>query len=296
MRLGRLLPRTAGTNFIPVALGILPALLLLLAFVGLPIIGAIRLSFSKWAGIGPVRWIGLSNYIEILSDPQTLRTLWTTTWYAAASATLIVVLALFLAAAVSGRVRGSVFYRIVWFLPGIAPAAAAAIFWANAFQPNTGAINVILGAIGLGASHAWLATSSTALLPVIVVTVWGGVGFAFLILLGAIEQIEGALYEASTIDGATKFQQFRFITLPMVRPTMVILWLLEFIWAFNGFTIVWAMTRGGPGNATATLPVVVYKEAFQFTHFGPATALAVVGGVFLLSVGLIALRIGRTRQ
>ncbi len=130
----------------------------------------------------------------------------------------------------------------------------------------------------------------------IVVTVWGGVGFAFLILLGAIEQIEGALYEASTIDGATKFQQFRFITLPMVRPTMVILWLLEFIWAFNGFTIVWAMTRGGPGNATATLPVVVYKEAFQFTHFGPATALAVVGGVFLLSVGLIALRIGRTRQ
>lgn len=296
MRLGRLLPRTAGTNFIPVALGILPALLLLLAFVGLPIIGAIRLSFSKWAGIGPVRWIGLSNYIEILSDPQTLKTLWTTTWYAAASATLIVVLALFLAAAVSGRVRGSVFYRIVWFLPGIAPAAAAAIFWANAFQPNTGAINVILGAIGLGASHAWLATSSTALLPVIVVTVWGGVGFAFLILLGAIEQIEGALYEASTIDGATKFQQFRFITLPMVRPTMVILWLLEFIWAFNGFTIVWAMTRGGPGNATATLPVVVYKEAFQFTHFGPATALAVVGGVFLLSVGLIALRIGRTRQ
>lgn len=296
MRLGRLLPRTAGTNFIPVALGILPALLLLLAFVGLPIIGAIRLSFSKWAGIGPVRWIGLSNYIEILSDPQTLRTLWTTTWYAAASATLIVVLALFLAAAVSGRVRGSVFYRIVWFLPGIAPAAAAAIFWANAFQPNTGAINVILGAIGLGASHAWLATSSTALLPVIVVTVWGGVGFAFLILLGAIEQIEGSLYEASTIDGATKFQQFRFITLPMVRPTMVILWLLEFIWAFNGFTIVWAMTRGGPGNATATLPVVIYKEAFQFTHFGPATALAVVGGVFLLSVGLIALRIGRTRQ
>lgn len=296
MRLGRLLPRTAGTNLIPVALGILPALLLLLAFVGLPIIGAIRLSFSKWAGIGPVRWIGLSNYIEILSDPQTLKTLWTTTWYAAASATLIVVLALFLAAAVSGRVRGSVFYRIVWFLPGIAPAAAAAIFWANAFQPNTGAINVILGAIGLGASHAWLATSSTALLPVIVVTVWGGVGFAFLILLGAIEQIEGSLYEASTIDGATKFQQFRFITLPMVRPTIVILWLLEFIWAFNGFTIVWAMTRGGPGNATATLPVVVYKEAFQFTHFGPATALAVVGGVFLLSVGLIALRIGRTRQ
>lgn len=294
MRPGRFFPEAAVSRAVPVALGILPALVLLLAFVGVPILQAVRLSFSKWAGIGPVRWTGLSNYINIFSDGQTLSTVWITIWYAGATSTFIIVLAVLLAAAVSGRVRGSVFYRIVWFLPGIAPQAAAAIFWAHSFQPSSGAVNIILGAIGLGSHHAWLATPATAMIPVIVVSVWSAVGFAFLILLSAMEQIEASLYEASTIDGASKLEQFRFITLPMIRPTMVILWMLEFIWAFNGFTIVWAMTRGGPGTATSILPVQVYKEAFQFTHFGTATALAVVGGAILLSVAIVALRIGRT--
>jgi raffinose/stachyose/melibiose transport system permease protein len=122
------------------------------------------------------------------------------------------------------------------------------------------------------------------------------VGFAFLLLLGAMEQIPVSVYEAARIDGAGKVRTFFSMTLPLIRPVLVIVVLLQVIWHFNGFTILYAMTKGGPGYATTTLPVLVYREAFQQLDYGPASAMAILGGIVLLGVGIASVRLNRSRQ
>jgi raffinose/stachyose/melibiose transport system permease protein len=276
--------------------GVAPALLVIAVVLGGGIVQAVVVSLSNWQGIGPVDVTGFSNYSQILSDPNTLTTLKITIEYALATAIGIVVLATVLAAAVSAGVRGSSWYRVIWFLPGIAPGAAVAIFWTTSFQPRFGAVNILERALGGSGNSALLADPSTALIPIIIVSVWAGVGFAFLLLLGAMEQIPTDLYEAAGVDGASRVRQFFAITLPLARPVLVTTLMLEIIWAFNGFTLVWAMTRGGPGNATATLPVVVYQDAFSFAQYGPAAALAVIGSIILIAVGAVGLRLSRSAQ
>jgi ABC-type sugar transport system permease subunit len=186
--------------------------------------------------------------------------------------------------------------KIIWFFPGIAPPTAVAIFWSSSFQPESGVVNVILGKLGLGNAYAWLASSDTALYPVIFVGVWSAVGFAFLVILGAVEQIPVSLREAAVVDGANMRQQFTKITLPLIRPILMTIFTLQIIWTFNGFTVVWAMTNGGPSDSTSILPILAYKEAFRYGRFGTAAAMAVVTGIFLMIVGTIGIRMSRSEQ
>lgn len=285
-----------GSRRITLALTISPAILLMILFLGIPAIQGIRISFSSWTGFGDVDFIGLDNYIKVIRDSPFLASLQTTALFASMSTAGIMCIATPLAAAVSARMRGAAFYRVVWFLPGIAPVAAGGVFWATAFQPHQGIVNVFLGAVGLGSDHAWLASENLSIYPTIFVTVWGSVGFAFLLILGAMEQIPVSIYEASRVDGAGAFRRFFSVTLPLVRPVLVVTAILELIWQFNGFTVIWAMTEGGPGYATSILPVLVYKLAFQELSFGPASAIAVMGGAILIVIGLISLRLSRSRQ
>jgi raffinose/stachyose/melibiose transport system permease protein len=278
-----------------IVLAVSPALVLVACFFGVPIVQGIRFSFSSWGGTGPIIWDGLNNYRQTFTA-SFASTLLLTVRYSVLSMAGIMAVALGLAAAVSAGVRGSTFYRIVWFLPGVAPLAAVGVFWSAAFQPGQGVVNAILGSLGLGNEHAWLAETSTAIYPVIAVTIWASVGFAFLLLLGAMEQIPVSLYEAARIDGAGKVRAFFSITLPLVRPVATVVALLELIWTFNGFTIIWAMTLGGPGTATSILPVLVYRDAFQNLDFGLASSMAVVGGVILMIIGIVSLKVGQSRQ
>jgi ABC-type sugar transport system permease subunit len=186
--------------------------------------------------------------------------------------------------------------KLIWFFPGIAPPTAVAIFWSSGFQPESGVVNILLGKIGLGNAHAWLASSDTALYPVIFVGVWSAVGFAFLVILGAVEQIPVSLREAALVDGANMRQQFTKITLPLIRPILMTIFTLEIIWTFNGFTVVWAMTNGGPSDSTSILPILAYKEAFRYGRFGTAAAMAVITGIFLMVVGTIGIRLSRSEQ
>lgn len=284
-----------GSRRSTVALAILPAFLLVGLFLALPLLQGVRLSFSSWYGAGPVTFIGLDNYKAAISS-DFASTLLLTAKFAVLCTVGIMVLATLMAASVSSGVRGAKVYRVLWFLPGIAPIAAVAVFWGTAFQPNQGAVNVVLGSIGLGRNHAWLASATQAIYPPIFVTVWASVGFAFLLMLGAMEQIPVSIYEAARIDGASRTRMLFSITLPLVRPVLSVTALLELIWSFNGFTVLWAMTQGGPGYATSILPVQVYKQAFQQTNFGLASAMAVIGGVILVIVGIVVLNLSESRQ
>ncbi|SED96294.1 carbohydrate ABC transporter permease [Ruania alba] len=277
-------------------LGAVPAAVLLATFVGVTVVQAGVISLSEWHGIGPLEFVGLRNYAEVLAEPATWEALRVTTVFAFASTAGVIVTATLLAAAVSAKMWGSTSYRIIWFMPGIAPAAAAAIFWASAFQPNFGAINEIAKLLGFEGSSALLASGATALIPIILVTIWSSVGFSFLLILGALEDVPPTTYEAARIDGASATRQFFSISLPLAQPVIATTSILALIATFNGFTQVWAMTRGGPGSATNTIPVAVYKEAFQFANYGTAAALAVIGAVILTILGAIGLALTRSRQ
>ena len=264
---------------------LLPGLAVLAIFFGLPVLDLVRTSLSNWSGIGPREWTGVDNFAEVFSE-ATIRSALTRSIFMGVGVALgIAALGTVLAAFVSRGLAGSRIYRVLWFLPGVAPPTAVAVFWALSVQPFAGVVNVVLGGVGLGDGHAWLADPSTALIVIIAVGIWQGVGFAFLIILGAMEEVPVSVYEAAMIDGAGAVRSFFQITLPMIRPVLSTVVLLNIIWAFNGFTLVWGMTRGGPGDSTTILPVLVYKDAFQSSNFGVAAAMSVVGGIFLLILG-----------
>lgn len=277
-------------------IAVAPAALALIALVGLPLIHGVRISLSDWHGVGDLDFVGIDNYLKLFTDPRILESMWTTIVFAVLTSAGILIIATLLAAAVSRGARGSGFYRVVWFLPGVAPIIASALFWSQSMQPDTGALNYILGLLGLGSDHAWLSNPDQALWPVIGVAIWASVGFAFLLILGAMEQVPVELYEASAIDGATGVRQLFSVTFPLIAPVFSAVALLQFIGAANNFGVVWAMTRGGPGDATMTLPAMVYTEAFVTGNYGFSAAIAVASGVVLILIGLLGLRLGRTRQ
>ncbi|WP_232668082.1 carbohydrate ABC transporter permease [Pseudonocardia sp. TRM90224] len=285
-RLGRHLPLIA----------VAPAALAILAVFGYPTFDGIRLSFSDWLGFGEPDWVGAANYVSALSSPDMWHSLWVTLVFSVGTSFGIVAIGSVLAATISMGAPGSKFYRVVWYLPSIAPGTAVAVLWSTGFQPDFGFVNGVLGALGLGDNHAWLADSSTAIFPTIFVSIWSGVGFSFLLLLGAMEQIPVSVYEAAGLDGASDTQKFFHITIPMIRPVLVTCSLLQFIWAANGFAMLWGMTQGGPGTATQTLPLLVYTKAFGLAEYGVASAMAVISGVLLLGVGIVSLRLSRSQQ
>jgi len=274
---------------------IVPPLVVLLATFGYPIIEGVRISLSSWSGVGPLNFIGLDNYISAFQDPAVVQSVLRTLFYAVVVGLGVVTLASALAAAVSRGAKGSGFYRVIWFLPSVIPVAASGVFWSTAFQPGYGAVNKLLGFLGLGDDHAWLGSSETALFPVMAVAIWANIGFAFLLVLGAMEQVPVSTYEAASIDGAGPVRQFFSITLPLIRPILVVTIMLQMIWAANEFSLVYAMTGGGPGTSTSTLPVFIYNAAFKFTEYGVASAMAIISGVVLLIVGAIGLRLSRAK-
>lgn len=273
-----------------------PVFILLFLFLALPAINSFRISVSRWDGVGPLKFVGLDNFRRIFADGNLSHSIYVTIFYSVSVSIIVVGMAAIMASAISSGIKGSKFMKVAWFFPGIAPPTAVAIFWSSGFQPYTGVVNKVLEFIGLRDDFAPLASEQTAIYPVIFVSVWASVGFAFLVLLGATESIPVSLKEAAFIDGANVWQHFRKITLPLIKPVLLTIFTLELIWHVNGFTMIWAMTQGGPGFSTEILPIYAYKEAFIFGRFGSAAAISVLVGIFLVALGAISTRMSRSEQ
>lgn len=268
----------------------LPALLLLVGVFAFPIVQSIQLSFSDWRGFGPIDIIGLDNYAEVLTSGEFWGSLRLTVVFTVLATTGIVLCALLLAVAVTRNQRGDGVFRAIWFLPAIVPGTAAAVFWSISVQPQTGLVNEILGLLGLGNGHAWLAQPATALYVVVGVAVWISTAFPFLLLAGAIDRVPPEIYEAARIDGAGQWRQFWSFTLPLIRAVLTMVIALQLIWNFNAFTLVYGMTKGGPAGSTTILPVLLYQEGFKNGDFGTAAAMGVLSSLILVAVGLVTLR------
>jgi ABC-type sugar transport system permease subunit len=272
---------------------VLPAVVLVLIFIGYPVVDSVIVSLTRWDGIGKSQFIGLDNYRELLSGASSLlNSLWITIVFTAVATVGSATLGFFLAVAIAERVRGWQFFRIVFFVPILLPLTVVGILWGLLLDPTNGVVNTAISALGL-TPPLWLASSSLALWTIIGVSIWQYTGFPMIVFLAAIEGIPLELYEAARIDGAGGWQRVRSITWPLVRPVALVLVMLQIIFGLRTFDIAWAMTEGGPGTATTLLAVKLYQTAFLYSNFGYASTIAVFMIVFIGTIAYLYLTLVR---
>ena len=274
---------------------VLPALVMYALFVLQPLLLTVQYSLYRWDGVGPAQWVGLANYVTVLSDPKLVETLFNAARLVVFYSFIPVGLGLVTAAVIHRVATGRLgtISRTVLFLPQVIPLVAAGIIWGRLLSLN-GLINQVLGAIGLGdVTRAWLGDFDTALPAVGIIGIWVLLGFCTVLLLTGMGKIDGALYESARIDGAGWFQEFRAITVPSLRYEVGVCITVTVIAALAAFDIVYVSTGGGPGGATAVPGIQIYILAFLERQVGLASALAVVLIVLVLLVILPIQRLTR---
>ena len=253
-----------------------PAVLLLLAFMAWPLYRSLELSFFEWKGLGTPKFVGFDNFKELLADRFFWGALRHTIVFAVAATAGTVGLGLFLAVVISRRVPGHRLYRFAFYLPVMLPMTVTAALWARIYETNYGLLNTFLRTVGLGVfAQPWLASIDLSLGSIIAVAVWQYAGFPMIVLLAAIEAIPEDLHHAATLDGASEWQRLRYLTVPMIRPVLVSISVIQVIFSLKVFDLVWVMTKGGPGESSAVLGTYLYRRAFEQQDYGYASAVAV---------------------
>lgn len=232
-----------------------------------------------------MKFVGLRNFIEIFDDRVFRAALWQTVVFSVFTVALSMVAALGLAILLNNKLRCVNFFRSAIFFPYVASIVAVAAVWKAMFMKDGGPVNEFLSLfLPADALPGWLASTKWALAACIIVQVWKNMGYFMIIYLAALQDIPTSLYEASSIDGATKWQQFRYITLPMLTPSHFFVLMMLIINSFKTFDLIFALSEGGPGTATTLLSLYIYNEAFISWNYGGVSAAAVV--LFLI-VGTI---------
>lgn len=280
---------------------LVPAVVVMLIFVYIPVVQNFIFSLYKWSTLNPDwTFVGLGNYRELLNDPIFWRSLRNNVFYAVISVVVQVFGALGIAAILEAKIFPfwlSNFFRTVLFLPSVLAITVIGFTWQLLYNPSIGLINQLLKAIGLGSlAQAWLGQESTAIYAIIAVSQWQWTGYMLLLFVVAIHAIPSELYEATRIDGADAWQQFRHVTVPSVRETTLVLSAVTVIGAFKVFDIIWVMTAGGPNNSSEVLGSYMYRSAFRLDQMGYASTLATV--IFFITLGLTfaQLRLGNSGE
>lgn len=264
-----------------IGLFLLPAFLLYLTFVFFPMVQAARFSLFDWNGLEPLTdFVGTANFERALADPVFLGAVAHNALIVILSLVVQIPFALGLALMLNRRFRGRALLRLVFFAPYVIAEVITAIVWSLLLQPNGLAEN-LLESIGLGeAYHPWLADTDTVLIALFFVITWKYFGFHMILLLAGLQGIPREVEEAAAIDGASRRQSIRYITLPLLGPTIRVSVFLSIIGALQLFDLVWVTTRGGPVNASNTMAVYMFDRGFVRFQFGYGSAVAVI--LFLL--------------
>ncbi len=268
-----------------------PSLLIFLLYRILPLVWNVVLSFEAWSPLKPAIFIGLENYEEMLDDDVFWQALWNTL-YVVASAPVGIAIALGLALLVDTDIRGRNIYRTLIFLSYPLMTVAVAIIWRWMFDERVGLFNYVARSLHLvDAPIPFLNSFTWALPSVIAANIWQMLGFYMIILLTGLQNIPGNLYEAAEIDGANAFRRFLRITLPLLRPSIFLCFVIGMLNSVTSFDLVYVMTGGGPGRATEILVTYIYKLGFVQTRFDYAGAVTVVFFVLLLVIAWAANRL-----
>jgi multiple sugar transport system permease protein len=275
---------------------LLPAALCMLATVVVPIGMAMKMSLYNDVLYKPqeYRFIGLGNYVRLAQDPVFWLTLWNSFVWVFGSVVLQFVAGFAAALLLHQAFRGRALVRMLALLPWIIPGVVVGLIWEWLYQPNYGVINDLL--IRAGWLHdriAWLSSPDLAMAAVVVTNVWRGIPFFAIMLLAGLQAIPGELYEAAHVDGAGVLARFRHITLPLLRPIIVVATATRIIWTFNYADLIFVMTSGGPANATQITSTYTLLQAYANLDFGYAAALSVVLLLVMLAFTWAYLRLTR---
>lgn len=277
---------------------ILPSLILYTLFVIVPTLGSAYLSFTSWDGISEdIRYIGFANFIEIWSSPRVHNALKNTLIMTVSLVVLENIAAIAMALMVDKVRWFKNLFRSIFYFPTLLSGIVMGFVWAMILNYNFGVVNQILNNMGLGSwTVDWLGDPKYAMLSVILSTVWKGAGYYMIIYLAGLQSIPAELSEAANIDGANGWQQFRFITFPLLAGSVTVCMVLSMISALKIFDQIAVMTDGGPGFATETLTYIIYKVGFGELRQGFGTALAMVLFVIILIITMIQVKILRKRE
>ena len=265
-----------------VLLFVLPSFLGCLIFIFLPSIASFLLSFFSWNLINQIKFVGLSNYIELFSSKEFYFILKNTLVYSFCVTFFAAIIPLVLASVLNNKICGKDFYKTSYFLPFITPMIVIAMIWQWIFDPNIGLVNLLFKS-----NLQWLFDSNLAMLVLIFVSVWKLTGYNMIIFLSGFSALNAQVYEAAKIDGAGNLNTFFKITLPLMSPVIFFVLLVTTISSFQVFDLIYLMTQGGPENSTNILVFWLYKNAFEFFNTGKASAIAYVLFLFILVLTII---------
>jgi multiple sugar transport system permease protein len=258
---------------------IAPNVAVFTAFMFFPIVFAFFISFHQWSLIGTAQFVGFDNYLEMIQDDRFWGSLRNTVVYTAGTVPTSIALGLVVAIALNRKLPARGLLRSIYFMPVVVSLVVVGLVGAWMFDDNYGLINALLAETGIG-RIPWLSSPRWAMVALILTTLWTRIGFNMVVYLASLQAIPGMYYDAAKVDGATSWGQFLHITLPLLSPTTFLLVVINVIYSFHVFDLVYVMTGGGPGFSTTVLNVYIYQTAFETSEMGYASAMGVV--LFLL--------------
>jgi multiple sugar transport system permease protein len=262
---------------------IAPYLLHLALFVAFPVVFSIALTFHRWNIIAPMEFTGLDNYAHLFQDRLFWKAILNTLQFLLIHIPLQVVAALTLAYLLNQSIRAKGFFRAAFFLPVVISGVVVTIIWQQLFGLDTGLLNRLLASLGLGRVE-WLSNPSIAIVSIAIMATWKNVGLYVILFLVGLQTVPRTYYEAAEVEGANNWQQFRYITLPAINPTIFMVVILSTIGGFSLFIEPYIMTDGGPLNSTLSAMLYIYKQAFGYYHMGYSATLGLFFAMLIMAV------------
>lgn len=273
---------------------VLPGLAAMAALVLYPLGYGVVISFFKTNLVNQWNLIGLKNYVDALQNPAFVKSLGTTVVYSVSTVVGTLVVGSGLALLLNQEFPGRTFFRVVLILPWVLPEVVVALLWRWMYNPLYGIISYYGGFLGLGTE--WLEHPRSAMAAIVLTSVWKGFPLVMVLVLAGLQSISKELYEAAALDGASAIRSFRHVTLPGLAPVLLITLILETVWWFKHFTIVWLLTGGGPIDATKVVSISIYQTAFENFQWGRSAAMAVVVFVICLGASIVYRRLIRDER
>jgi len=276
---------------------LVPGLALFTGVIGVPFAMNVAVSLTEWDGVGTPAWAALANYRELAGDGEFWSSFRNNVLVIVAMAIVPTGIGLVLAALLTDLVdrhfgpRPASVLRACLYLPQVLPVVIAGVVWSWLLDPDDGAVNAVLGAVGLDAlAHDWLGDPATALWTVMVVMVWVQIGFPLVVFMSGLQRVDPSLYEAAEIDGASWARRFRHVTVPQIRPEIFVVLLWTTIAALKVFGPIYVLTKGGPGGATNVPSYYSYQNFFDKTDVGYGAAISTVLTLIIVALTVVFLR------
>jgi raffinose/stachyose/melibiose transport system permease protein len=272
---------------------VLPAFLMYCLFFAYPFFRTVYLSFTTWGGLGQPEFVGLANYGRLFADPLMWSSLWNNVIWVFWGTIIPISIGLVLSVILWTGVKGSLFFRTVYFLPMVLSPVVVGVIWGWIYNPLFGILNKGLQAVGLGSwARGWLGEPSTALYAVMLTAIWTYIGFCVVVLFSGLQKVDSELVDASRIDGANARQRFFNVIVPQIRSVLTMVLVYTIIGGFNVFDVVWVMTQGGPANSSELIATYTYEMAFRQTgEVGYGAALSMVMTVLALLAAWLTLKL-----